>query len=116
MLRGYAASCVLSSNKDIGKVNQKVDPLPGALTTPTRPPCHAIIVLLIYNPSPSPIPEPVCTSTPCTRWKRSQMRSCSAGGNPGPSSCTDTRATGPTVSRETVTGLSTEEYLRALTR
>src|SRR5438876_5717783 len=99
-----------------GKVNQKVEPLPGVLSTPTHPPCHWIIVLLIYNPSPNPTPEPVCTSTPRTRWKRSQMRSCSPGGNPWPSSCTDRRAIDPSVSSETVTGLSSEEYLRALVR
>lgn len=37
-----------------GKVNQKVDPLPLTLSTPTSPLCPSITVLLIYKPKPSP--------------------------------------------------------------
>jgi hypothetical protein len=53
-----------------GSVNQKVDPSPGTLSTPTLPPCRRIIVRLMYSPNPRPPPEPrgsSCTVTPCTR-------------------------------------------------
>src|SRR5262245_41938690 len=39
-----------------GKVNQKVDPFPGALSTPTCPSWRSIIVWQMCSPSPSPTP------------------------------------------------------------
>src|SRR5450755_3504202 len=37
-----------------GKVNQKVEPTSGVLSTPTLPPCCSMIVLQMYKPSPRP--------------------------------------------------------------
>ena len=45
-----------------GRVNQKVEPRPGALSTPTCPWCCSTIALAMANPSPSPLSGP--------RWSR----------------------------------------------
>src|SRR6266516_609598 len=41
-----------------GKVNQKVEPRPGALSTPTCPWCCSTIAFAIANPNPNPPPVP----------------------------------------------------------
>ena len=46
-----------------GRHSEKIEPPPRAELTPTRPPCISISALLRYNPSPSPIPDPLCTDT-----------------------------------------------------
>src|SRR5207247_7924628 len=44
----------------IGKVNQKVEPRPGALWTPTCPWCCSTMALTMANPSPNPLSGPTC--------------------------------------------------------
>ncbi len=56
-----------------GSANQKVEPLPGALRTPTAPWCRSTIVRLMYRPRPSPPPPSapalaVVGATPGARW------------------------------------------------
>src|SRR5262249_32618814 len=82
-----------------GTVNQKVDPSPGALSTPTLPPWRSTIALLIERPSPRLTPEPLCTVTASIRGKRSHIRACSVSESPGPASRTATRATRATRAR-----------------
>ena len=50
----------------MGKVNQKVEPSPGVLSTPHAPWCCAMSVWQIARPRPNPSPSPLCTGTPLT--------------------------------------------------
>src|SRR5262249_13168554 len=111
-----------------GTVNQKVDPWPGALSTPTSPPWRSTMALLIARPNPRLTPEPLCTLTVSICAKRPHTRVCSLSDRPGPTSRTATRATrarppsslspssAPSASTTTSTGWLTREYLSALLR
>src|SRR5215470_18002774 len=55
-IRRYAWIGPLAS----GRVNQKVEPWPGALSTPTCPWCCSTIALAMANPSPNPLSGPWC--------------------------------------------------------
>src|SRR5262249_41049609 len=112
-----------------GTVNQKVDPWPGALSTPTSPPWRSTMDLLIARPKPRLTPEPLCTLTVSIREKRSHTCVCSLSDRPGPASRTATRATRAwppsslspssapsSASTTTSTGRPGGEYLSALLR
>ena len=86
-----------------GSDSQNVAPNPGALVTPTCPPWRSMMVRVMYNPSPRPTPEPLCTEIFDTRKKRSQRSSCASAGIPRPASRTRTQAMRPSVSSETRT-------------
>src|SRR5215469_12176599 len=43
-----------------GRLNQKVEPSPGALWTPTCPWCCSIMTLAMAKPRPNPLPGPWC--------------------------------------------------------
>src|SRR5260221_13393059 len=61
-----------------GNVNQKVEPLPATLSTPTCPPCRSTTVLQMYRPSPRLSLVSPCAATPCARWNGSHPRSRSS--------------------------------------
>src|SRR6185312_5739276 len=84
---------------------------PGRLCTVRSPPWARAMVRAM----PSPSPEPgICSSTRGLRYRRSKMRSCSAGAMPAPWSVTVILAPAASPARSTTTGVPGGEYLKAL--
>src|SRR5260370_23580170 len=103
-----------------GSVNQKLEPLPTTLVTPTRPPWAVMMAWQMYRPNPrlprctppvGPPGVPPGAATPGARWNSSHTRARSAFGMPGPASRTATRAWLPHAATSTSTGWSGGEYL-----
>src|SRR5690348_11781164 len=115
-LQGAAPSPPAVGGLDRGRVNQKVEPRPTALVTPTRPPWAVMMAWQLYRPNPRlpccplavgppDVPPPGAT-TPGARWNSSRTRARSAFGIPGPASRTATRARLPRAATSTSTGWS----------
>ena len=83
-----------------GSSNQNVEPSPGALSTPIRPPCRSTIAR--HRKRPSAEPARAVALVARAHEAREQAAPSSSGARPGPPSRTSTRA--PVGERASATG------------